>query len=515
MNLLALRAKQPEAVRFAYAFESSWSPVARPVTCTRADGPYVFELDGMRLDDYYKKIFGPDIFTDPDNLAKYTFIATIETPQGPRQVIRTPGPIDPHDGSSLFYPQVAMQGLTLQLVQISRSELLHGVGSAARRLVGALRDFKPAVVFMFSCHMRKHYLQTMVEQEIAAIRRELGDAVPVVGYYAGGEYSPLFSDYDTAARTEVAFGACTNLSTSISLFAIGTPAATGAAEACNYRVLLEEQLAEDRRDQATPISQVQTVQKLQDRLAIAERDVVTTENTLKLLNTQHFRLAEELEDKNRQLSEAISKNQRLQKLLKQYTPHKVWERAKKSVEQGFFRIPDEEAHYAIMFMDVKGFTSFAENHTPIEVVRELNRIFEHAVNIIHENHGDIDKFIGDCIFAVFDDAAAAFRSARAIQEEMRALAAEGAPFSVRIGINQGRVIRCNVGGSFRRDNTLIGDAVNFAQRLESNCTPGRILLSKDAFAGIGGELEPTDKVEVKQITVKGKKALFEVHEVTV
>lgn len=56
----------------------------------------------------------------------------------------------------------------------------------------------------------------------------------------------------------------------------------------------------------------------------------------------------------------------------------------------------------MMFTDLKGFTSYAEQNPPKDVIRELNRICEPATQIIYENNGDIDKLIGDCIFATFN-----------------------------------------------------------------------------------------------------------------
>lgn len=128
--------------------------------------------------------------------------------------------------------------------------------------------------------------------------------------------------------------------------------------------------------------------------------------------------------------------------------------------------------------------------------------------VIYEFGGDVHKYIGDAIFATFETPQDAVEAAVAIQREIATLKTE---FKVRIGIHRGRSIQGNVGSEFRRDNTLIGDAVNTAQRLESNCTPGHILLSKDVYDEVRSRLglEGTPK----KITVKGKEEPIEVFEV--
>ncbi len=134
-------------------------------------------------------------------------------------------------------------------------------------------------------------------------------------------------------------------------------------------------------------------------------------------------------------------------------------------------------------MDVKGFTSFSETHRPPEVVAALNALFGPATDAIHACCGDVDKYIGDCIFAAFRRPDDALRAAKRLLKLVAAQRASGNPFDVRIGVNAGRAIRANVGSRDRREYTYIGDAVNLAQRLESNCAPGRVLISASAYRG--------------------------------
>lgn len=193
--------------------------------------------------------------------------------------------------------------------------------------------------------------------------------------------------------------------------------------------------------------------------------------------------------------------ERLQQVIRQYTPHAVWQKASVSVLAGLLQIPDEEIFGAFMFMDVKGFTSFAEKNTPERVIAEINRIFGPSTELIYRHGGDIDKFIGDCIFARFATADGALRAA-------------GCPFTVRIGLNHGRVVSGNVGADQRRENALIGDAVNLTQRLESACAPGYVLVSQSFLDHLDPALLEGLGRRTTSIQVKGKAEPVPVVELT-
>jgi len=174
-------------------------------------------------------------------------------------------------------------------------------------------------------------------------------------------------------------------------------------------------------------------------------------------------------------------------------------------------VPDSEFNGCFLFMDVKGFTSYSEDHRPSEVVGALNVIFGPATEIIYSCGGDVDKFIGDCIFAAFYKPDEALAAGRKLLELFRELQAKGSPFSMRIGINSGRAVRANVGSAGRREYTFIGDAVNTAQRLESNCAPGKLMVSEELYRQ--GTIR-FSAAERKEIKVKGKKNPIVVYELT-
>jgi adenylate cyclase len=132
----------------------------------------------------------------------------------------------------------------------------------------------------------------------------------------------------------------------------------------------------------------------------------------------------------------------------------------------------EEVEVTMLFLDIRGFTAFAERLSATEVVATLNRLFERIVPIIHSHEGHVDKYIGDGLLAVFgaprrqsDHAdralVAGLEIAAAVEDEF------DDALSVGVGLNSGPVVAGNVGGAGRLEFSVIGDAVNVAARIES------------------------------------------------
>jgi adenylate cyclase len=130
--------------------------------------------------------------------------------------------------------------------------------------------------------------------------------------------------------------------------------------------------------------------------------------------------------------------------------------------------------------------------------------------IVKRHGGDIDKFIGDAIMAVFDEVRGqppaperAVRAALEMQAELAAFnAGRGLALAMRIGINTGPVVRGDLGSRVvRRDYTVIGEVVNQANRYEARCPPGEVLVSqstRDAL-GAGARVRPIDGLELKGV----------------
>ncbi len=165
------------------------------------------------------------------------------------------------------------------------------------------------------------------------------------------------------------------------------------------------------------------------------------------------------------------------------------------------RAVGREATLTLLFTDIADFTPLAEELPPYDVIHLLNRWFAAAGEAIVRHHGRIDNYMGDGFFAVFgdadaadakdgarDDALDAVRAgldlvAAAAQVSRYAEAIYGRGFGVRIGIHRGTVVVGGLGAASMMRETVIGDAVNVAARIEAaNKAAGTRLLVSDAVA---------------------------------
>jgi adenylate cyclase len=170
----------------------------------------------------------------------------------------------------------------------------------------------------------------------------------------------------------------------------------------------------------------------------------------------------------------------------------------------------------VMFADIRGFTTMSETMEPGRVVEILNEYFTRVTDVIFDNGGTLDKYIGDAVMAVFgapiskgNDAAAAVNSAMQIQRLLielnrDAAAREWPELRVGIGINTGNAIAGNIGSPRRLDYTVVGDAVNTAQRLMTNARGGQILISESTAKKLGKTGKTTDLERLPELKVKGR-----------
>ena len=148
---------------------------------------------------------------------------------------------------------------------------------------------------------------------------------------------------------------------------------------------------------------------------------------------------------------------------------------------------NETIDATVAFIDICSFTSISEKESPDTVVGLLNKYFDLMVKEIIAQNGIIDKFIGDCIMAVFKGdyhLDRAIDAGIAIRDKIDAMPAEN-NFSpkVSIGINSGEMISGNIGSATLRrlDYTVIGDTVNTAQRLQGAATASQVLITEDCY----------------------------------
>jgi class 3 adenylate cyclase len=166
----------------------------------------------------------------------------------------------------------------------------------------------------------------------------------------------------------------------------------------------------------------------------------------------------------------------------------------------------ERVLQTIFFSDIRGFTKMSERQSPEETVRALNRCLSLQARLVEKYQGDVDKFVGDSVVAVFagdDMAYNAIRCAVDIQKAMRddnRSHADEAQMDIGIGIVTGEVIMGSIGSDDRSDFTIIGSNVNLCARLCSAAGPGEILLGESTYERVR-DLVAARKQE--SITVKG------------
>ena len=193
------------------------------------------------------------------------------------------------------------------------------------------------------------------------------------------------------------------------------------------------------------------------------------------------------------------------------------------------KLGGERREMSYMFTDIIGFTPISEhyknNDDPEGLCELINEYLDEVTQIVLNNGGMIDKFMGDCIMAVFsapivmeNHAEMAVKSAIEIEQktlELKKLYKErGLPdINVGTGVNTGTAILGNMGSSTRFDYSVIGDAVNLAARLEATAGRGDYKKFPTIISSYTQELLPKDMKSVKigDIKVKGKEELIEIY----
>jgi adenylate cyclase len=181
------------------------------------------------------------------------------------------------------------------------------------------------------------------------------------------------------------------------------------------------------------------------------------------------------------------------------------------------RLGCERRRVAMLFCDIRGYTAFSERTDPEQVVEILNFYLQRQADLVAEHGGDIDKFVGDEIVAVFQGEAMvrdAIACALDIQAATRDLNVERpqAALSVGIGINVGDVVMGAMGSRQRMDFTVLGDNVNLTARLCDRANPGQILVSRSAYDDAAGD-EAFQFERLPPMAVKGKAEPLTVYQV--
>ena len=144
----------------------------------------------------------------------------------------------------------------------------------------------------------------------------------------------------------------------------------------------------------------------------------------------------------------------------------------------------ERREVTMLFSDIRGYTAFSETVPPEEVIEVLNRYFEIQSEIVERHGGDIDKFVGDELMAMFVGEDKEDRAVRCGVEIKEALAASFGAQSARelavgVGIASGDVVLGAMGARDRMDYTVLGSTVNLAARLCAKAGPWQVLVDRD------------------------------------
>ena len=168
----------------------------------------------------------------------------------------------------------------------------------------------------------------------------------------------------------------------------------------------------------------------------------------------------------------------------------------------------------VFFADITGYTAFSEGKDPQYIIEVLNAFFSEAVELVIDNNGYIDKFIGDCIMAAWgvpmktekEDAVLAVTTALQIHELVRSrdrnfFKGDASKLKISVGMSSGPLVAGNVGSSRRMDYTVLGDTVNTAARLEGVAVAEEIIITQSTRDLIGDRFKLEERKPVK---VKGK-----------
>ena len=193
------------------------------------------------------------------------------------------------------------------------------------------------------------------------------------------------------------------------------------------------------------------------------------------------------------------------------------------------KLGGERKEMSFLFMDIVGFTPISEYYKnkddPEGLVELINEFLNEVSNIILSNGGMIDKFMGDCVMAIFNapldmpnHAEMAIKSCQEIEDKIKELKVlykeRGLPdINVGTGVNTGPAIVGNMGSKTRLDYSVVGDAVNLAARLEATAGRHEHLDNKTIWSSFTQDQLP-DTIKTKsigEIKVKGKEELIQIY----
>lgn len=227
---------------------------------------------------------------------------------------------------------------------------------------------------------------------------------------------------------------------------------------------------------------------------------------------------------NAQLYEKIKEEEKIKARLQRFFSPAVVEKI--MVQEEALTLGGEHCIATILFCDIRGYTSLTEKIDTLVSVEILNDFLSSMTEAVFVNEGTLDKYIGDCVMAIFgapvahpDDPLRAIKAALDMKQRVCRLKEEWCKkmkipevesFEIGIGIHTGEVIAGNVGNINRMEYTVVSTAVNLASRLENTAEPGQILISRSTYELTKGLINAK---ELPPVNLKNISRPVEVYEV--
>ena len=271
------------------------------------------------------------------------------------------------------------------------------------------------------------------------------------------------------------------------------------------------------RQVTSPIEQLSSFADSLAHRRFSETVEIKTSDELAVLGRAMTQAANDL-----QASETrIRKEEAIRADLGRYLPSELVDKVVKREQD--MALGGQRREVTVLFADVVAFTPLTQELAPEATVQILNELFTILTEIVFRHDGTVDKFIGDCVMAMWgaprdepDHAAKALEAAEEIVSWLEIGNANwkkkyGVTIQIAVGINSGEAVVGNIGSKTRMEYTAIGDAVNVAARLEAVARPQQILITQETKEAAGDGFSFT---EIGEKTLAGREQptrLFELN----
>ncbi len=252
-----------------------------------------------------------------------------------------------------------------------------------------------------------------------------------------------------------------------------------------------EQLKQDELTSSIPIIMLTALSDVENRIhamTLGAEDYLTKPFSPRELIA---RVERRLQSKV-QTDDLKAKQQQIRDTFERFVAAPIVQQMLKSPEQ--VKLGGKLQPITVLFADLEGFTSLSEHTDPEELLSVLNQYHSLVVKIIQRYNGTIDKFIGDCVMALYNTPVEqelhisnAVKAALHIQDELpwfHQTLAEPYRLKINFGIHTGVAVVGNVGTTELMDYTAVGDTVNVSARLQGLADNGQILISQPVYEAV-------------------------------